>query len=329
MFGLGRQRRFDPDTLSSIWVMACRDDSPVVTAYSAAYRLGDVTPDEVMELVRGRREMFRLGLTGAQSRAWKDRYREGREGGEDGEKPERAAPPDWIRVFDEEGPEADQRRVKAWLGDGAIASSKQALDRFLDKGFVIDEQVFRSQFRADHELRAEPSDLQTVNWGLEHIDRLRRGRAETRQHLIALTTGIGGVAIGALVALTAPVVTTIYQGRPLDTARFTIDHQQLVNGYGALGTAVAEARRAARAGDGEALAASLGPITTAATTLRLLLDEEARGTLRDRQARALDACGATRRPPDREAPAPGCAAALDELQRLLDGPLAEGVLRRG
>ena len=237
MLGFWRKPPFDSDTLSSIWVMACRDELPVVTAFSIAFRLGGgITPDQVMELVKGRRELFRLGLTPAQSRAWKERYRwfadggpepapkpqpkkpdqkdKAQEGDKEGEKEQRPySLPDWLRVFDDEGPQADQDRVRKWLGGEGITSSKQAVERFLDKGFVIDECVLRSVFRLEPGLDAPPSDLPTVNWGLEHLDRLRRGRAETRQSLVALTTGIGGVAIGAFVALTAPMVTTIYQGR--------------------------------------------------------------------------------------------------------------------
>src|SRR3954452_8737082 len=82
MPGSWRKPPFDSDTLSSIWVMACRDESPVVTAFSIAFRLGGgITPDQVMELVKGRRELFRLGLTPAQSRAWKERYRRFADGG--------------------------------------------------------------------------------------------------------------------------------------------------------------------------------------------------------------------------------------------------------
>ena len=116
--------------------------------------------------------------------------------------------------------------------------------------------MIRSVFRLEPGLDAKPSDLATVNWGLEHIERLRRGRAETRQSMVALTTGIGGVAIGAFVALTAPMVTTIYQGRPADTNRLTIDHQALVTGYVAIAAAAVGARRAAKADDGKALEAA-------------------------------------------------------------------------
>jgi hypothetical protein len=352
MLGLRRKSRVDPDTLSSIWVMACRDESPVVTAFSIAYRLGGgIAPADVMELVKGRRELFRLGLTPAQSRAWKERYRQagagdgaepkpgpperepdqeqGRDEGREG-KAERKphALPDWLRVFDDEGPQADQDRVREWLGDKGITSSRQALERFLDQGFVIDDCAIRSVFRLEPGLDAEPYDLATVNWGLEHIDRLRRGRAETRQQLVALSTGIGGVAIGAFVALTAPMVATIYQGRPSDTNRLTINHQTLVAGYGAMAAAAAGARSAARAGDGKALAAALAEIDKAAASmLPLVPDEGAREGLRERRARVADACAPPSPPGQDLSPAPGCQATVEDLQRLLDGPLADVVAR--
>ena len=229
-------------------------------------------------------------------------------------------------MFDEEGPAVEQDRVREWLHDKKISSSQQALESFLDDHFVIDEIAFRSQFRIDHELEAEPSDLATVNWGLEHIERLRRGRAETRQSVVALTTGIGGVAIGAMVALTAPMVTTLYQGRPADTARLTIDHQTRLDGYGTLGKAVAAAGRAAKAGDGEALNAALSEIASAATTLSLLLDRRTRAALREQQSLAVDACAsAGAEDPGRSRE--GCLDAVEELQRLLDGPLADVTAR--
>ena len=361
MFGFWRKPHFDADTLSSIWVMACRDDSPVVTAFSIAYRLGGgITPADVMELVKGRRELFRLGLTPAQSRAWKERYRELQPGDGAGAKPGGAAAPkprsrrppapkpdqpqepdkdqnqegerkpyalpDWLRVFDDEGP--DQDRVREWLGDKKITSSKQALGRFLDDQFVIDENVLRSVFRLEPGFDAPPSDLPTVNWGLEHIDRLRRGRVDTRQSLVALTTGIGGVAIGAFVALTAPMVTTIYQGRPADTNRMTIDHQALVTGYGAMAAATAGARHAAKAGDAKAQGAALTEIDKAAASiLPLVPDKNLRDGLRKVREHVADACEPAKPAGADSPPSPDCPAALDDLQRLLDGPLADNVAK--
>ena len=76
MFDMWRKPKFDSDTLSSIWVMACRDESPILTAFSVAFRLRGITPDEVLELVKSRQELFRLGLTRGQSRGWKARYQQ-------------------------------------------------------------------------------------------------------------------------------------------------------------------------------------------------------------------------------------------------------------
>lgn len=338
MFDMWRKPKFDSDTLSSIWVMACRDESPILTAFSVAFRLRGITPDEVIELVKSRQELFRLGLTRGQSRGWKARYqktatsakpapaRPAAKRGKAEMDPPAYALPDWLQVFDDEGPAAEQERVREWLGDRTISSSQQALERFVDDHFVVDEIAFRSQFRIDRALEAEPSDLATVNWGLEHIERLRRGRAETRQSIVALTTGIGGVAIGAMVALTAPMITTLYQGRPADTARLTIDHQTRLDGYGALGKAVVGADRAARAGDGGALNGALGEMSSAAARLSPLLDRDTRKSLQEQQARAADACASSdtqRSGPGREA----CLDALHDLQRMLEGPLADIVAR--
>ncbi len=303
MLGFWQRPKFDSDTLSSIWVMACRDESPVLTAFSVAYRLRGISPEDVIELVKSRQELFRLGLTRGQSRNWKARFQQkepasrpapAEAAGRRRKAPPKKAPyalPDWLQVFDDEGPAGEQERVREWLDDKSISSSKQALDSFLDDKFVIDEIAFRSQFRIDRELEAEPSDLATVNWGLEHIERLRRGRAETRQSVVALTTGIGGVAIGAMVALTAPMITTLYQGRPADNARFTIDHQARLDGYGALGKAAAAATRAVQAGDRGALNGALTDIAGAAATLSPLVDPDTRKSLQQQQMHAVDSCG--------------------------------------
>ena len=73
------RQHFDSDTLSSIWVMACRDESPVLTAFSVAYRLRGISPKEVIDLVKSCQELFSLGLTRGQSRGWKARYQQAAE----------------------------------------------------------------------------------------------------------------------------------------------------------------------------------------------------------------------------------------------------------
>ena len=53
---------------------------------------------------------------------------------------------------------------------------------------------------------------------------------------------------------------------------------------------MADAGRAARRGDGDALSGALGEISTAATSLGLLLDGDTRKTVQEQEARAADAC---------------------------------------
>ena len=60
VFGPRHRPRFDADTLSSIRVMACLDTSPVMIAFSVAHRLGGISQEEVIDLVKGRRELFRF-----------------------------------------------------------------------------------------------------------------------------------------------------------------------------------------------------------------------------------------------------------------------------
>lgn len=163
--------------------------------------------------------------------------------------------------------------------------------------------------------------MATVNWGLEHIERLRRGRAETRQSIVALTTGIGGVAIGAMVALTAPMITTLYQGRPADTLRTTIDHQTRLDEYGALSKAVTTAEHAAKTNDEGALRTALGELSSAAATLAPLLDRDHRKELQDQQTLVTSAC-APAEPEGSASLRETCVDALKDLERLI-GPLAD------
>ena len=77
-----------------------------------------------------------------------------------------------------------------------------------------------------------------------------------------------------------------------------------------------------QAGDGGALNGALTDISGAATTLSLLVDPATRKGLQGQQARTVDAC----RPDGEQGSAPSgdaCLEAIRNLQRLIDGPLAD------
>ena len=183
--GLRRKPAFDPETLSSVWVMACRDESPVLTAYSAAYRLGGDHSGRghgagaqgraraVPARADRRAEQWLEGsipqVRGGASDKKAGAAQVGR-GGETGRSPKTGVvlPDSALDVFDDE---AAQRRTssgsKEWLaddGDQLVAAGAGAV--YSTGGSSSTTSAFRSQFGSILTSSAEPSDLATTNWGL-------------------------------------------------------------------------------------------------------------------------------------------------------------------
>jgi hypothetical protein len=127
------------DILSGIWIMSCNDDNPIMTYRSVAQRLNLPETYDVKSVVRSRPELFRPGILNSRLNAWKDLPRTGK------------SRPNWIVEIH------DQRKQRE-----AIES-------------IGREDVFRNQFRVDD--GAGRSDIEVIDWGLQHIDRLR-GRFE-------------------------------------------------------------------------------------------------------------------------------------------------------
>lgn len=130
------------DTLSAIWILASNDDNPLITYNGLVFRLGLAKGFDVRAIVKSHPELFRLGVTQSRLDAWKAGLKEGRN------------QPSWIRSIAE--PEARLRAIEA-LGT---------------------DDVFRSQFRAHSD--AERTPIEIIKWGLEHLDRLRKAKAEAK-----------------------------------------------------------------------------------------------------------------------------------------------------
>jgi hypothetical protein len=65
----------------------------------------------------------------------------------------------------------------AWIRD----FENEALQLEAIEALSIDD-VFRSQFRTDED--APPSTLEVLDWGLQHIERLRKANLEAREEVI-------------------------------------------------------------------------------------------------------------------------------------------------
>ena len=159
------------DILSAIWILACNDENPIMTCEGIRFRLGLPEDYDVKQLVLGRGEMFRRGVPSRRLERWKQQMIEGKHC------------PSWVREMDDE--EARQKAIMALTPD----------------------DVFRSQFRAHSD--APRSPIEIIDWGLQHIDRLRKARLEARgqtakswQMWLVFAVSVINITVTVILALT-------------------------------------------------------------------------------------------------------------------------------
>jgi hypothetical protein len=130
------------DILSATWVLSCNDENNIITYEGLIHRLGLPQNFPIRDLVKKRRDLFRLGIPKSQLDDWVGDMKLGKR------------LPVWIR----EKP-SEQRAL--------VISSLSSADGF------------RSQFRS--EANAEKLELNVVDWGLQHIERLRKAQWDIKQ----------------------------------------------------------------------------------------------------------------------------------------------------
>jgi len=153
------------DTVSAIWILACNDENPIITYEGIPYRLGLTLGFDIKRLVGTRAELFRHGIPSQRLRKWKEEMRAGKH------------LPAWIRDVDDE-------KTKAAAIDGLSA-----------------DDVFRSQFRAEAD--APRSPIEIIDWGIQHIDRLRKAGVEAREERFKWITGLAVPLFSMVIALAA------------------------------------------------------------------------------------------------------------------------------
>lgn len=130
------------DLISVIWIIASNDENHLVTYEGIRDRLGLEKSIDVKSLVNTRRELFRPGAPPGELEEWKIAMRYGKR-----------IPP-WIKLIQDES------------------------KRSLTIENLSHDDVFRSQFRTNR--GDSKSAIEIVNWGLEHIERLRKSRIAIR-----------------------------------------------------------------------------------------------------------------------------------------------------
>ena len=132
----------DLDTVSAIWILASNDENPLITYKGLVHRLGLPKDYNIKAIVASRPELFRPGANNQRIKEWKDEMLCGK------------GLPGWIKAIETEE------------------------DRKLEIEKISSDSVFRSQFRAH--AKAERSPIEIIKWGLEHLDRLRKAKVDSK-----------------------------------------------------------------------------------------------------------------------------------------------------
>jgi hypothetical protein len=161
--------------LSAIWILASNDENPEMSYVGLHNRLClDGGVDEARRLVAEHRELFRLTVPDDRLAELKDNYLSGR------------SLPSWLR----EAPEGIRRN--------------EVIARLTSDDF------FRSQFRAER--NAPRSPIEILNWGLQHIDRLRQSALEARDAPMRRWSSLWIPLLSTIIALIA-IMSTMYVQR--------------------------------------------------------------------------------------------------------------------
>jgi hypothetical protein len=137
------ERADDLDILSAIWILSCNDENPILTYRGIAERLGLSEGFDVKALVLSRSELFRPGAVNSRLSEWKKTLKSG-------------------------------KNRPAW-----IAQIRNKTDQEAAIDAITRDDVFRNQFRV--ETNAPKCEIQVIDWGLNHIDRLRKSTAEDKE----------------------------------------------------------------------------------------------------------------------------------------------------
>ena len=167
------------DIVSAIWVMANNDENNLISYRGIIHRLQLPSNYDVRGLIRSRGELFRQGVQQWILNEWKSDMLAGK------------SLPIWIRDVKDKNEQA----------------------KMINQ--MTPEDVFRSQFRAEKD--APKAELSVIDWGLQHIERLRRSRLESidaRQKSLQLWIIIITTVVNILLTIVNIVISSAGSGTP-------------------------------------------------------------------------------------------------------------------
>ena len=162
----------DFDILTSVWILSCNDENPVISYEGIRYRLNLDKDYDLTGLVENRRELFRTSMPMVRFKLFKDKLKNN------------WTKYDWLKQYNE-----DKR--------------KEIINN------LSPQDLFRCQFRVKD--NAEKAPLEIIDWGLKHIDTLRKAEIETSDYKSKKWTNIWIPLASLIVALSAVLSSVILQ----------------------------------------------------------------------------------------------------------------------
>jgi hypothetical protein len=160
----------DFDTLTSVWILSCNDENSIISYEGIKHRLSLEKSFNLKMLIESRRELFRTNVPLSRIEEWKMQMLQG-------------------------------KRLPAWL------KLYKSEDRINKINSLTTTDCFRCQFRTEN--RAPKAPLEIIDWGLKHIDRLRKAEFETTDFKIKKWTNIWIPLVSLIVALSS-VLSSVY-----------------------------------------------------------------------------------------------------------------------
>jgi hypothetical protein len=235
----------DFDILAAIWILASNDDNPIMTYQGITYRLGLPKDYDAKRLVKSRPELFRSGLPAHRLKEWKAVLLTG-------------------------------RHLPSWIRDIQDGTTQRATIEALTS-----EDVFRSQFRAERDALKSPVEI--IDWGLQHIDRLRKAFVEVREEKVKRWASIRLPLLSMLIALVALISTAYIQIKNNNTQaelkRYEVTFRTKQDSYSSFMRYVAESFESGYKKDLDSLIRNLDRLETSYYAIEPFLDGFKRGAV--------------------------------------------------
>jgi hypothetical protein len=238
------------DLVSAIWILSSNDENPIVTNAGVIDRLALPADYDLNKIIRSRRELFRPGISASRLERWKAQLRAGR------------GLPGWLQEISDQS--ARNQRIEE----------------------ISAADVFRNQFRTTE--NSPRCDLSVIDWGLQHIERLRKAaldvRNERRQRWSTLFIPAGSLILAALSLIGSLYVQTLIANSQILTKQYEVTLKPKEDGYSRYMTSLYEAYSRAVHKDSDRMYTAIMEIENAYFAVEPFLDERERVSLWDRGA---------------------------------------------